>query len=168
MTDPFIGEIRMFGFAGVPQGWSLCNGQTMLIAQNQPLFALLGTTYGGDGRTTFSLPDLRNSAPMHVDLTPGTTHNLGEKAGEATHVLLPSKMPVHTHVVTTRTTVSTSSPNGASWAALPQPAYAATADVAMSAAAFSNAGANQPHENMPPHLVISFAIATVGIFPSRN
>jgi microcystin-dependent protein len=167
MTEPFIGEIRMFGFTGVPQGWSLCNGQPMPIAQYQALFSLLGTTYGGNGQTTFNLPDLRNSAPMHVDLTNGT-HNLGERGGEATHALLAAEMPSHTHVVSTRTTASTSSPNGAGWAALPQPAYAATADVAMSAAAISTVGASQPHDNMPPYLVISFAIATVGIFPSRN
>lgn len=167
MTDPFLGEIRMFSFAGPPRGWALCNGQLLPINQNAALFSLLGTSYGGNGQTTFALPDLRNSAPMHVDPTHGT-HSLGEKGGEAAHTLLASEMPGHTHIVSTRTTASTSSAAGASWAALPQPAYAATADVAMSAAAFSNAGANQPHENMPPHLVISFAIATVGIFPSRN
>jgi microcystin-dependent protein len=164
MTDSFLGEIRMFSFAAAPRGWALCNGQTMSINQNQALFSLLGTSYGGDGRTTFALPDLRNSAPMHVD----PTHYLGEKGGEAAHTLLASEMPGHTHIVSTRTTASTSLPAGARWAALPQPAYAATSDVAMSAAAIGNAGSSQPHENMPPYLVITFAIAVVGIFPSRN
>jgi microcystin-dependent protein len=167
MTDPFLGEIRMFSFAGPPQGWALCNGQTMSITGNQPLFSLLGTNYGGDGRTTFALPDLRNSAPMHVDPTHGT-RNLGEKGGEAAHTLLSSEVPRHTHVVSAFTTASTSLPAGARWAALTQPGYAATPDTAMSAAAISNAGGSQPHQNMPPYLVITFAIATVGIFPSRN
>jgi microcystin-dependent protein len=167
MSEPYVGEIRTFAFNFAPKGWMLCQGQTLSIAQNQVLFALLGTTYGGDGRTTFRLPDLRDRAPMHFDPTNGT-RVLGESGGEATHQLTVTELPGHAHTVSARPSAASGSPAGALWAGSAKTAYAATPTTAMGPAALAPAGSGQPHENMPPYLVLNFAIATVGIFPSRN
>jgi microcystin-dependent protein len=164
---PFLGEIRMFSFDFVPKGWARCTGELMPINQNQALFSLLGTQYGGDGRTTFALPDLRDSAPMHFDPTNGT-QQIGERGGEAAHTLTLSETPAHTHAVSSRSTPSTGSPTNAMWASASAPAYGATPDVTMAASALTPTGGSQPHENRPPFLVIVFGIAISGIFPSRN
>jgi microcystin-dependent protein len=157
----------MFSFDFPPEGWARCAGQLLAINQNQALFSLLGTTYGGDGRTTFALPDLRDRAPMHFDPS-GGTRVMGETGGESTHTLTPAELPTHTHAVFARPVGLTASPENAQWAGGIREAYAATPDTTMSAAAISSAGSGQPHENRPPYLVIQFGIATQGIFPSRN
>ena len=164
MSEAFLGEIRMFSFDFAPKGWLLCMGQTLSINQNQALFSLLGTTYGGDGVTTFRLPDLRDRAPLHFG--PGYTQ--GQVAGEATHVLTQNEMPNHTHTASARAGASTPSPAGAVWAGSAKTAFATSPTTAMSSAALAPSGNNQPHDNMPPYLVITFGIATQGIFPSRN
>jgi microcystin-dependent protein len=164
MSEQFLGEIRMFSFNFPPRGWATCNGALMPINQNQALFSLLGTVYGGDGRTTFALPDLRDRAPMHFDVH----HPLGQAAGEATHLLSTAELPSHTHVVIARATASTVSPSGASWAGGSQPGFAAAPNTAMAAAAVSASGGGVAHDNMPPFLVIKFGIAITGIFPSQT
>ena len=169
MGTPYLAEIRLTSFAFAPRGWALCNGQTLPINQNQPLFALLGTTYGGDGRVTFALPDLRGRAPMHFS----PTHVLGAAGGAAGHALTAAEMPVHAHALRASTkTAASSSPNGG----LPAqpgrgatPAFAAaTGLVALNPAAIADTGGGQPHENRPPFLAMNFVIALEGIFPSRN
>jgi microcystin-dependent protein len=165
MTTPFLGEIRLVSFAFAPKGWAFCAGQLLPINQEQALFALLGTFYGGDGVTTFGLPDLRGRAPMHI----GSNFPIGAISGEESHTLQQAEMPNHLHVVTARPTASTSSPTNAMWAGSAQTAYSgATNLVAMSPAAIQNAGGSQPHDNMPPFLVLNYVIALSGIFPSRN
>ncbi|EJE54068.1 microcystin-dependent protein [Acidovorax sp. CF316] len=165
--DAFIGEIRLFGFGFNPRNWAPCNGQLMAIAQNQALFALLGTTYGGNGTTTFALPDLRGRRPLGTGSNPPVTP--GSQGGAETHTLLLSEMPSHTHTVGASNTVG----NQAS----PANAYPARSDVDE---AYSSGpsqadsglvvatGGNQPHENRPPFLALNFAICISGIFPSRN
>jgi microcystin-dependent protein len=165
MSEQFLGEIRMFSFNFPPRGWATCNGALLPINQNQALFSLLGTMYGGNGQTTFALPDLRDRAPMHTN---GGTHPLGQAAGEATHLLSTAELPSHTHVVSARATASTVSPSGALWAASSQPAFAASPNTVMAAAAVSSSGGGQAHDNMPPFLVIKFGIAITGIFPSQT
>jgi microcystin-dependent protein len=163
MSEQFLSEIRVFSFNFAPKGWAMCNGQILPINQNQALFALLGTTYGGDGRTTFALPNLQGSAPMHT----GAGHTLGEKAGEVNHTLTLAELPAHTHAVTA------SSANGT----IPGPGVPAAADnaygppanpVGLLPASLAAAGGSQAHNNMMPFLVLNFCIALVGIFPSRN
>jgi microcystin-dependent protein len=171
MTDPFLGEIRMFsfiGFASPPKGWASCNGQLLSIAQNTPLFSLLLTTYGGDGRTTFALPDLRGRAPMHFGVNGGDSVNQGQTGGESVHILTQNEMPAHTHQVSARGTASTSNPANALWANAAQPAYGSSVDTTLLASAVSSVGSGAGYDNMPPYLVINFCIATAGIFPSRN
>jgi microcystin-dependent protein len=165
MSEQFLGEIRMFSFNFPPRGWATCNGALLPINQNQALFSLLGTMYGGDGRTTFALPDLRDRAPMHLN---GVNHLLGQAGGEAAHVLSTSELPSHTHVVSARATASTGSPSGALWAAGSQPGFAAAPNTAMAAAAVAPSGGGVAHDNMPPFLVIKFGIAITGIFPSQT
>jgi microcystin-dependent protein len=167
MSEPFIGEIRIIAFNFAPKGWALCQGQTMSIAQNQALFSLLGTVYGGDGRTTFVLPDLRDRAPLHFDPT-GETRSLGAVGGEATHQLTAAEIPAHTHTVSARAAAAVGSPVGALWAGSNNAAFAASATVNMGPTAIAATGNNQAHENLPPYLVLNFAIALVGIFPGRN
>ncbi|HKQ73050.1 MAG TPA: tail fiber protein [Blastocatellia bacterium] len=164
MPEPFLGEIKMIAFNFPPKGWAFCNGQLLPINQNQALFSLLGTTYGGDGRTTFALPDLRGRSPYHI----GAGLTLGERAGAATHTLNQSQMPAHPHIPQ----ASTNGPNQGSpannfWAAV-SGSYSATPDSSMNPSLVSQAGGGQPHENMQPYLVVNFIIALQGIFPSRN
>ncbi|MDT4904601.1 MAG: hypothetical protein QOF92_2851 [Pseudonocardiales bacterium] len=172
MTSPFIGEIRMFsfvgGFSSPPKGWMSCDGATLRISQSPALFSLLGTTYGGDGQTTFRLPDLRGRAPMHLGDYNGDNVTQGQVGGEATHVLAQNEMPAHTHALSARGAASTSDPTNALWANAAQPAYGSSRDTTMAASAVSDAGSNQAYNNMPPYLVINFCIAITGIFPSRN
>ena len=162
--DAFIGEIRLAGIPFAPRGWALCNGQILAINQNQALFSILGTTYGGDGRTTFALPDLRGRVPMHVS----DAHPLGERAGETTHRLTSDELPAHTHTPLAAADATTAEPAGARWATTTAPHYAPTAQVAQAAQSVGTAGAGQEHENMPPYLAVTFMIALQGVFPSRS
>jgi microcystin-dependent protein len=163
MAEPFLSEIRLMSFEFAPKGWALCNGQLLPINQNQALFSLLGTTYGGDGRVNFALPDLRARTPIHV----GSGHTLGERGGEQAHTLSIAELPTHTHVLNgSGTSAETNIPTGAVLAAVNN-AYAAPANlVALSPSSVTNAGGSQAHLNMQPFLTLSFCIALQGIFPS--
>jgi microcystin-dependent protein len=165
MAEPFLSEIRMMSFAYAPRGWALCNGQLLPINQNQALFALLGTTYGGNGQTTFALPDLRDRAPVHV----GNGHTLGERAGEASHTLTSAELPTHTHVLSgTSVNADSPIPTGNLLGAANN-AYTPAANLAaLHPAAVSSVGGSQPHENRQPFLTLSFCIALTGIFPSHS
>jgi microcystin-dependent protein len=165
MAEPFMGEIRLFSFNFAPQGWSLCNGQLLPINQNQALFSLLGTTYGGDGRVNFGLPDLRGRTPIHM----GGTHTLGERAGEQGHTLNISELPTHTHSLrgssTTGNAATVANNVLATSAAL---LYSSGNLTSLQPGTIPNIGGNQAHLNMQPYLVINFCIALVGIFPSQT
>ena len=166
MPEPFLAEIKICSFNFPPQGWAFCNGQLLPINQNQGLFSLLGTKYGGDGVVNFALPDLRGRAPIHV----GGSFDLGQRAGEEAHTITISEMPAHTH----QTRGSADSPTVAPptnnfWASNTGfTPYGTTANIAMSPTCISNVGGSQPHENRSPFLVLNFIIALQGIFPSRN
>jgi microcystin-dependent protein len=165
VAEPFLAEIRIFSFGFAPLGWAMCNGQTLAINQNQALFALLGTTYGGNGITTFALPNLQGRIPLHV----GNGIVLGEFGGESTHTLSVAEIPGHTHVpVGTSAAPSATSPAGNVWAPGSVNAYSPSENVAMSAADVLPTGGSQAHENMPPYTVLNFCIALQGIFPSQN
>ena len=165
MTEPFIGEIQVFPFGFAPRGWAQCNGQLLPINQNQALFSLLGTMYGGDGRTTFALPDLRGRVALGV----GPGYSQGQQAGEEAHTLSVSEMPAHTHGANASSAApSTSNPAGAAWANAGASSYAASPNAPMAGNAVAPAGGGQPHENRSPYLTLNFCIALVGIFPSRN
>src|SRR5262245_3539316 len=167
MSEPYLGEIKMVSFGFAPKGWALCNGQILAIAQNQALFALFGTTYGGDGQRTFALPNLQGRAPVH----PGSDAILGQAGGEEAHTLTTVEMPAHNHsIYGTTNSPNTGSPAGSVWATLTasQNPYSPASNAAMVGAAIQPAGGSQPHPNMQPYLVINFIVAIVGIFPSRN
>ncbi len=166
MAEPFLSEIRIMSFGFPPKGWALCNGQLLPINQNQALFSLLGTTFGGDGRVNFALPDLRGQTPIHV----GSGHTLGERGGEQAHTLSIAELPTHTHVFQATTDGSQlDSPNGAFLASPTIPIYGSlTAPVVMNPGSVANVGGSQAHLNMQPFLTLSFCIALQGIFPSPN
>lgn len=172
-SDPLIGQIMCAGFNFAPRGWARLDGTLLPIAQYQALFSLLGTTYGGDGRTTFALPDLRGRMLLHDGAGPGLTpRTLGERGGAETHTLLTSQMPAHAHTVAPRASTalpSASSPAGNVPATRPRlPMFApGPGDTEMAAASTSAAGGNQPVPHMPPYVAINCFIATEGIFPSR-
>jgi microcystin-dependent protein len=171
VSEPFMGEIRLVSWNYPPKGWAFCNGQLMAINQNQALFSLLGTTFGGNGQTNFALPDLRDRAPVHFGQRPGgSSFNLGQTGGEKAHTLTIAEIPVHTHLVSGSSAAgSLGSPSGNLPAVSSKPAYGtASPDVVMSPLAVGNAGGDQAHENMPPYLVLNFVIALEGIFPSQN
>ncbi len=148
-----------------PRGWALCNGQLLAINQNQALFALLGTMYGGNGTTNFALPNLQGRVPLHT----GAGFNQGEVGGEAAHTLITAELPTHTHgAVASSNVADQGSPAGNYWAVESSNAYSSSAGSAMASQALASVGGSQPHNNMPPYLVVSFCIALVGIFPSRN
>ena len=166
-SDPFISEIQIFAFDFNPRGWAKCNGQLLPINQNQALFSLLGTTYGGNGVQTFALPNLQGRVPMHI----GGGLSLGQVGGEENHTLSISEMAAHTHQVSgTSATVTQPSPGGNLWASggLGKSYTAAAANATMNAASIGNTGGSQAHENRNPYLVLNICIALQGIFPSRN
>lgn len=168
MAEPFLSEIRIMSFGFAPKGWALCNGQLLPINQNQALFSLLGTTFGGDGRVNFALPDLRGRTPIHV----GSGHTLGERGGEQAHTLSIAELPEHVHVAnatSAQATTSTPATNLLLAKSTPQNLYGAASNLqAMAPAAVSNVGGSQAHLNMQPFLTLTFSIALQGIFPSPN
>ncbi len=167
MAEPFLSEIRMFSFNFAPRGWALCNGQILPINQNQALFALIGTTYGGDGRVTFALPNLQGRVPIHV----GNGHTLGERAGEQAHTVSVAEMPAHTHVAQASAAAGTQNvpANNMMLSQRAAEIYRAPSSPApMVANTLSNAGGSQAHLNMQPFLALNFCIALQGIFPSQN
>lgn len=170
MSEPFLAEVRIVGFNFAPRGWAFCDGQILPINQNQSLYSLLGTTYGGDGRTSFALPDLRGRTPIHVGRSNGgEDHKLGQKSGEETHTLSTAEMPQHSHgAEAANVDAETQVPEGAVLArALNLYADPAT-QVQLEAGTVANAGGGQAHENMQPYLALNFCIALQGLFPSRN
>ncbi|MEZ4523296.1 MAG: tail fiber protein [Thermomicrobiales bacterium] len=166
MSEPFLAEVRIVGFNFAPRGWAFCDGQILPINQNQSLYSLLGTTYGGDGETTFALPDLRGRTPIHV----GNGHQQGQKAGEETHTLSVNEMPQHTHpAMTSSAQPSSPVPEGNVLAASLNELYADPSNlVDLQAGTVRNVGGGQAHENMQPYLALNFCIALQGLFPSRN
>lgn len=173
MSNPFIAEISIFAGNFAPRGWAFCNGQLLAIAQNTALFSLLGTTFGGDGRTTFGLPDLKGRAPMHPGRGPGlTARRLGEKSGHSTVSLQTAQMPKHTHALkATANPGNLGIPAADRSLARTQPGFAwQTADpnVNMAAETLPASGAGQAHEDMQPFLPLNFIIALVGTYPSRG
>jgi microcystin-dependent protein len=175
MSSPFVAEIKIFGCNFAPTGWAQCNGQLMPISQNTALFSLLGTFYGGDGKSTFALPNLEGSAPMHPGQGPGLSlRDLGEVGGSSSVTLLNSEMPLHTHRVSASgTEAANADPGGNIWAS-PKgdqgatPYYDATGPTNMNPNNFTMAGGNLPHNNMHPYLVLNFCIALQGVFPPRS
>ena len=175
MTDQFLGEIRIFPFNYAPLGWAFCNGSILPISQNTALFSLLGTNYGGDGTSTFALPNLQGSAPMSHGQGPGlSSHSVGEVGGTQTVTLSIGQMPAHSHVPSAQTNVGTTrSPSGKIWAEsvvshVPVVAYSTlTPDLLMSAAVIAHAGSGHAHNNMQPYLTLNFCIAMTGIFPTH-
>jgi microcystin-dependent protein len=167
MAEPFLGELRVFSFGFAPKGWALCDGQLLPINQNQALFSLLGTTYGGDGRVTFALPDLRGRVPIHV----GATHTLGERSGEQAHTLAIGEVPAHTHVAKASSRPGNNViPTGNVLASPLNQSYRAQDNSATSLhpATIGTVGGGQAHVNMQPFLTLSVCIALQGIYPSRN
>ena len=167
MSTPFLGQIQIMSFNFPPKGWTLCNGQLLPINQNQALFAILGTTYGGNGQTTFALPNLQGRTPMHV----GGGISLGQVGGEAIHTLNIAELPAHNHVpVGNSNAPSSASPAGNVWATNPitSPYAAASDGNVMNPSCIAAVGGNQPHENRSPYLTLNFVIALQGIFPSQN
>jgi microcystin-dependent protein len=168
--DPFIGEIILFAGNFAPRGWALCDGALLPISQNTALFSILGTTYGGDGRTTFGLPDLRGRVAVHPGTGPGlTTRLLGEKAGGETASVSIEQMPAHGHRVTAASERGDSAdPTNNVPAGDPDEPYIGTGTAAMAATMIQSTGGGQSHANMQPFLGVHFIIALVGIYPSRN
>jgi microcystin-dependent protein len=166
MAEPFLSEIRIMSFEFAPRGWALCNGQLLPINQNQALFSLLGTTFGGDGRVNFALPDLRARSPIHV----GSGHILGERGGEQAHTLSISELPQHTHVLSGSTSpADVPAPDGSLLGTASGEIYGApTSLAAMATGSATPTGGSQAHLNMQPFLTLSFCIALQGIFPSPN
>lgn len=168
MAEPFLSEIRIMSFGFAPKGWALCNGQLLPINQNQALFSLLGTTYGGNGQVNFALPNLQGRTPIHR----GEGYALGETGGEQAHTLTAAETPSHTHVLNGTSSAGTANPavpGGNLLATANLPAYGAANNLTpMNAASISNVGGSQAHPNMQPFLTLNFSIALQGIFPSQN
>lgn len=174
MGEPYVGEIRMFGGSFAPAGWAMCNGATLAISENDTLFNLIGTTYGGDGQETFNLPDLQGRAPVHMGQGPGISQNyvIGEKAGVESVTLTTNQIPIHTHsFVASSDAGQSAQPQNALFALLPtgnlytQPQQPA---VNLNSNMLSAAGGSQPHDNIQPYLCITFIISLFGIYPSPS
>ena len=165
MSTPFLSEIKIVSFNFAPKGWALCNGQLLPINQNQALFSLLGTTYGGDGRVNFALPNLQGRIPNHV----GNGFTLGQAGGEIAHTVNISEMPAHTHTPLGNKSNPATSPScaGNLWG-FDNGQYINASNGVMNPASITNTGGSQPHDNMSPYLVLNFVIALQGIFPSPN
>jgi microcystin-dependent protein len=165
MAEPFLSEIRIMSFGYAPKGWAMCNGQLLPINQNQALFSLLGTTFGGDGRVNFALPDVRGRTPIHV----GSGHTLGERGGEQAHTLSIAELPTHTHSLNaSNTNAATNSPNNAVLANATAVYHSPTSLTSLNPGSVTNTGGSQAHLNMQPFLTLNFCIALQGIFPSPN
>ena len=167
MAEPFLSEIRIMSFVFAPKGWAMCNGQLLPINQNQALFSLLGTTFGGDGRVNFALPDLRARTPIHV----GSGHTLGERGGEQAHTLSIAELPTHTHVASATTSQANATgpvPTSNCFRRIEQCVYGSDQPDGVKPRTVTNAGGSQAHLNMQPFLVLNFCIALQGIFPSPN
>lgn len=170
MSDMYVGEIRMFTGNYAPVGWAMCNGQLLSISQNEALYTLIGTTYGGDGQNTFALPDLRGRLPIHMS----SSYPIGAMAGTESVTLLSTQMPAHTHIPNASSFVGTSAnPSNAVWSAssatnVSPYANPAVPDTTMNPRNIGTAGGNQPHDNMMPFLTVSYIIALQGIFPSQG
>jgi len=166
MSEPFLGEIKIVSFNFAPKGWAQCNGQLLPINQNQALFSILGTTFGGDGRVNFALPDYRGRIPIHV----GQGFNLGQNGGQEFHTLTQSEMPQHFHFVQAQPAAANlADPSGSFLADISLKGYGPPQNLlSLAATSVSNVGGSQPHENRQPFLVLTFIIALQGIFPSRN
>jgi microcystin-dependent protein len=170
VSNAFLGEIRMFGGNFAPRGWAMCSGQILPIAQNDALYALIGTTYGGDGQVTFGLPDLRGRRPIHQGQGIGlSSYTLGQSGGIEEVTLLSSQLPAHTHPIRAVSTAATAnSPQGNTWAAWSDDPYTGgPPNGQLAPSAISSAGSSIPHENLSPILVVTFIIALAGIFPSQ-
>ena len=170
--QPYIGDIYIFAGNFAPRGWALCNGQLLAIAQNQALFSILGTTYGGNGQTTFALPDLRGRVPVHFGQGQGLSNRVeGERSGVEAVMLTQAEVPQHPHLVSgTDATGTHTGPANAVWAtsARSDAQYSAQGTTSMSPAAMGTAGNSAPHNNMQPFLTLNFIIALEGVYPSRN
>lgn len=182
--DPFLGQITIFAGNFAPRGWALCDGQLLPISQYSALFSILGTTYGGDGRTTFALPDLRGRAPIHAGTGPGlSTRQLGSRSGQETHTLTILEMPSHNHLASSVSKLHGLNTNGDDDILAPGASLASGAEIyntstppntelnsqsVSTATTVLNQGGNQAHNNMQPYLAINYIIALVGVFPSRN
>lgn len=165
MGTPFIGEIKIISWNFAPRGWAFCNGQFLPINQNQALFSLLGTMYGGNGQTTFALPNLQGRMPLHV----GAGYVQGQAGGATAHTLTTSELPAHTHNVRCNNNTGTVvSPQNNVWAGSTQNPYSTSFNASMRPESVTNTGGSQPHYNMPPYLVLNFIIALQGVFPSQN
>jgi len=167
MADPFIGEIRLVGFTFAPYGWAFCDGTLLQIAQYNALFSLIGTTYGGDGQSTFALPDLRSRIPVHM----GGSMVIGQHGGAETVTLNTTQIPAHTHAATCNGSAAQTvqTPKGATWANFTENQYTDQATTtAMNANALGSAGNNLPHDNRMPFQAVNFVIALAGIFPTQN
>jgi microcystin-dependent protein len=168
VSQPFLGEIRCFSFSFAPRGWGMCNGQTLPISQNQALFSLLGTTYGGDGTTTFNLPDLRGQGAVGIGQGSGLSlYNLGERVGSETVTLIGAELGAHTHAASAQSAKATSAtPLGNIWAGASGNRYGSPANATMDPATIGPAGGAQPHLNLSPLLTLNYCIALNGIYPS--
>jgi microcystin-dependent protein len=165
MAEPFLSEIRIMSFVFAPQGWALCNGQLLPINQNQALFSLLGTTFGGDGRVNFALPDLRGRTPIHV----GSGHTLGEQGGEQAHTLATNELPTHVHIASASSTNGNVNFASGNVLAAAGNAYSGPSNLTtLNPTSIASVGGSQAHLNMQPFLTLTFCIALQGIFPSQN
>lgn len=171
MSQPFLGEIRMFGGSFAPAGWAFCNGQLLAISENDALFVLLGTTYGGDGQETFALPNLQSRIPIHMGTGPGlSAYQIGEQGGVEQVTLTTQQIPTHTHAPLASNTGGSDNPNNSYWAdsALGKPYGAAPPNVLMNPGTITPTGGSQPHDNMLPFLCVTYIISLQGLFPSQT
>ena len=163
--EPYIGQISVFPFGFAPKGWAQCNGQLLPINQNQALFSLLGTQFGGNGTTNFALPNLQSRTPLHFS----SSYDIGQASGEENHTLTQPEMPMHTHsAIASGNAANQTDPANNFWGAQGQSIYAATANTTMNPAAIGNTGGSTPHNNMAPYLTLNFCIALQGVFPSQS